>query len=93
MQNESNPFLCHPASLGSRKLALCFFSHLFYSQFGILKISFNNIVLNSVSRHDDVILEYKDIMTQGRHAVLIGMRYTRAVLRYTSGFLASLIDK
>ena len=38
MQNETNPFLCHPAVLGSRKLATCFLSHLFYSQFGIVKI-------------------------------------------------------
>ena len=33
---EPNPFLCHPAILGSRKLATCFLSHLFYSQFGIV---------------------------------------------------------
>ena len=38
MQNEPNPFLCHPAVLESRKFATCFLSHLFYSQFGIVKI-------------------------------------------------------
>ena len=38
MQNEPNPFLCHPSVPGSRKLAKCFLSHLFYSQFGIVKI-------------------------------------------------------
>ena len=54
MQNEPNPFLCHPAVLGSSKFATCFLSHLFYSQFGIAKI--RSIVFNSVSRHNDVIL-------------------------------------
>ena len=38
MQNEPNPFICHPAGLGSRKFETCFLSHLFYSQFGIVKI-------------------------------------------------------
>ena len=60
MQNEPNPYLYHPAVLGSRKLATCFLPHLFYSQFSIVKNE-NSITLNSVSRHDDV--EYKDIMT------------------------------
>ena len=36
MQNESNPFLCHPAVLDSRKLATWILSHLFYSHFGIV---------------------------------------------------------
>ena len=56
MQNESNPFLCHPAVLGSRKFATCFLSHFSYSQFGIVKYE-NNIVLNS-----GVLIEYKDMM-------------------------------
>ena len=55
MQNEPNPFLCQPVVLGSRKFATCFLSHLFYSQFGMIKYE-NSIVSNSVSRHDDEIL-------------------------------------
>ena len=38
MQNKPNPFLCHPAILGSRKLVTCLLSYLFYSQFGIVEI-------------------------------------------------------
>ena len=34
----ANPFLCHPAVLGSRHFATCFLSQLFYSQFDIVKI-------------------------------------------------------
>ena len=37
MLNEPNPFLCHPAVLGSRNCATCFLSQLFYSQFDIVK--------------------------------------------------------
>ena len=37
--------------------------------------------MNSVSRHDDVILEYKDIMTKCRNVVKIGIRYTCTDLR------------
>ena len=57
MKNESNPFLCDPAVLGSRKLATGFLSHLFYSHFSIVKYE-NSIVLNSVPRHCDVMLGY-----------------------------------
>ena len=35
MHMEPNPFLCHPAVLGSRKFAVCFLSQLFHSQFDI----------------------------------------------------------
>ena len=38
MLNEPNPFLCHPAVLGSKKFATCFLSQLLYSQFDIVKI-------------------------------------------------------
>ena len=62
MQNEPNPFLYHPTSLGSRKLATCFLSHVFYSQFSIVKNE-NSIVLNSVSQHDNVrVQRYDDVM-------------------------------
>ena len=61
MQNEPNPFLCYLVVLGSRKFAACFSSH-FFSQHGIVKYV-NNIVSNSVSRQDDIVLEYKDMMT------------------------------
>ena len=61
MQNGSKPFLCHSAVLGSRKFATCFPSHLIYSQFEHFKKKENRTVLNSVSRHDDVILVYKKI--------------------------------
>ena len=37
MLNEPNPFLCHPAVLGSRNFASCVLSQLFYSQFDIVK--------------------------------------------------------
>ena len=37
MLNEPNPFLCHPAVLGSRNCATRFLSQLFYSQFDIVK--------------------------------------------------------
>ena len=53
MLNEPNPFLCHPAVLGSRNFATCFLSQLFYSQCDIVKYE-DSIVFNSVSRHDDV---------------------------------------
>ena len=55
MQNEPNPFLCHPVVLGSRKFTTCFLSHLYYSQFGIVQYE-NSIVSNSFSqRYDDVM--------------------------------------
>ena len=38
MMNNHNLFLCHPAVLGSRNLAICFLSQLFYSHFDIVKI-------------------------------------------------------
>ena len=38
MPNEPNPFLCHPAVLGSRNFAICLLSQLLYSQFDIVKI-------------------------------------------------------
>ena len=40
MMNNHNLdlFLCHPAVLGSRNLAICFHSQLFYSHFDIVKI-------------------------------------------------------
>ena len=53
MLNEPNPFLCHPAVLGSRNFATCLLSQLFYSQFDIVKYE-DIIVFNSVLRHDDV---------------------------------------
>ena len=59
MMNKLNPFLCHPANLGSENFAICFLSQLFYSQFDIVK-SVDSIVFNSVSRHDDV---YTNMMT------------------------------
>ena len=37
--------------------------------------------MNSVSRHDDVILEYKDMKTKCRNVVKIGIRYTCTDLR------------
>ena len=65
MQNEPNPFLCHSAVRDRRKLAACFLSNLFYSQFGLLKYE-NSIVLNlfhdmmtyylvKVQRYDDAM--------------------------------------
>ena len=45
MQNKPYPFLCQSAVLDHRKLAACFLSNLFYSQFGLLKYE-NSIVLN-----------------------------------------------
>ena len=39
------------------------------------------IVFNSVSRHDDVILMYKDMMNV-ENVVVIGIRYNRTALRY-----------
>ena len=53
MQNEPNPFLCHPEVLEAEIL-----EHV-YSQCDIVKYE-DSIVFNSVSRHDDV---YKDMMT------------------------------
>ena len=41
----------------------------------------NSIVFNSVSRHDDVILEYRDMMTKCRNVVVIGIRNNRTALR------------
>ena len=61
MLNEPNPFLCHPAVLGSRNCATCFLSQLFYSQFDILKHD-DNIVFNSVSRNDDVYTKKCDVI-------------------------------
>ena len=45
MYNEPLPFLCQSAVLHRRKLAACFLSNLFYSQFGLLKYDCS-IVLN-----------------------------------------------
>ena len=45
MQSEPYPFLCQSAVLDCRKLAACFLSNLFYSQFDLLKYE-NSIVLN-----------------------------------------------
>ena len=51
MQNEPYPFLYQSTVIDRRKLAACFLSNLFYSQFGLLKYEGflkyeNSIVLN-----------------------------------------------
>ena len=46
--NDPNPFLCHPAVLGSRNFATCFLSQWFYSQFDIVKYK-ESFVFNSVT--------------------------------------------
>ena len=76
MQNEPNPFLCQPAVLGSRKLATCFLSQLFYSQFDSSKYE-DSIVFNSVSRYDDVYM-----MTQFIDRNAVGIRCNRTALWY-----------
>ena len=43
MLNEPNPFLCHPAVLGSRNFATCFLLPLFHCQFDIVK--YEDIIL------------------------------------------------
>ena len=81
MQNEPNPFPCHPVVLGSRKCATCFLSHLFTvslaskkyeNMYALIKYALllrhhvlkqnSKPVSNSVSRHDDVIIEHKDTL-------------------------------
>ena len=47
--NKPNPFLCHPAVLGSRNYAICFLSQLFYSQLEIEKYISNQIKFISKS--------------------------------------------
>ena len=52
---QTHSFLCHPAVL-----ATCFL--LDYCDYGVVKYV-KSIALKSVSRHDGVLLEYKDVMT------------------------------
>ena len=52
MLNKPYPILCHHAVLGSRNVAACFLSQLFYSEFDTVKHE-DSIVFNSVSRHED----------------------------------------